>query len=135
MRLLRNLILGIASLVLILISLTYLTGNDHLVRGVRFTYLMGRSSPEIDDRDFFPYATIPATAPQPWPQSARYGKLALSAEQEAKLQELHSVGFAVFQHDSLVFEKYFNGWDADSVSNSFSVAKGYVSVLTGIAMG
>jgi hypothetical protein len=45
MRLLRNLILGIASLVLILISLTYLTGNDHLVRGVRFTYLIGRSSP------------------------------------------------------------------------------------------
>jgi len=35
MRLLRNLILGIAGLVLILIALAYLTGNDHLVRGVR----------------------------------------------------------------------------------------------------
>lgn len=135
MRLLSKIILGLILLVGALIALAYLTGNDHLVRGVRFTYLMGRNSPEIDDRDFFPYATIAATAPQPWPQSARYGKLALSAEQEAKLQELHSVGFAVFQHDSLVFEQYFNGWDADSVSNSFSVAKSYISMLTGIAMG
>jgi hypothetical protein len=81
MRLLRNLILGIASLVLILISLTYITGNDHLVRGVRYTYLIGRKGPEIDDRDFFPYATIPADDPQPWPQGERYGKLALTAEE------------------------------------------------------
>jgi hypothetical protein len=44
------------------------------------------------------------------------------------------VGFALFQHDSLIFEQYFNGWDADSVSNSFSVAKSYMNLLTGIAM-
>jgi hypothetical protein len=50
------------------------------------------------------------------------------------MKDLHSVGFAVFQHDSLIFEQYWNGWDADSVSNSFSVAKSYVSLLTGIAM-
>ncbi|MCC6541544.1 MAG: serine hydrolase, partial [Flavobacteriales bacterium] len=43
-------------------------------------------------------------------------------------------GFALFQHDSLIFEQYWNGWDADSVSNSFSVAKSYISLLTGIAM-
>ena len=48
-----------------LVVLAYITGNDHLVRGVRYTYLIGRSSPEIDDRDFFPYTTIPASAPQP----------------------------------------------------------------------
>lgn len=135
MRFLKNFLLWTILIIGGLIGLSYLTGNGHLVRGVRFTYLMGRSSPEIDDRNFFPYSTIPATDPQPWPQGDRYGKLALTAEQEADLKALHSVGFAVWQRDSLIFEQYWNGWDADSVSNSFSVAKSYISVLTGIAMG
>ncbi|MCB0770746.1 MAG: serine hydrolase [Flavobacteriales bacterium] len=135
MRFLRKLLLWTIGIVVGLIVLAYITGNDHLVRGVRYTYLIGRNSPEIDDRDFFPYSTIPATAPQPWPLAERYGKLTLKPEQEKILKDLYSVGFAVFQHDSLIFEQYWNGWDADSVSNSFSVAKSYISVLTGIAMG
>ena len=134
MRILRKILLWLVGIIVGLVALAYITGNDHLVRGVRYTYLIGRSSPEIDDRDFFPYAAIPVAKPQPWPQGARYGKLQLKAEQEKELQDLYSVGFAVFQHDSLIFEQYWNGWDADSVSNSFSVAKSYISLLTGIAM-
>ncbi len=135
MRLLFRFIVWTALVVAALVALAYLTGNGHIPRGVRYTYLIGRTAPEIDDRDFFPYATIPATAPQPWPTGSRYGKLALTAAQEQELKDLHSVGFAVFQYDSLIFEQYWNGWDADSVSNSFSVAKSYISVLTGIAIG
>ena len=134
MRILRKILLWTIGIVVGLIALAYITGNDHLVRGVRYTYLIGRGSPEIDDRDFFPYATIPASDPQPWPQGERYGKLALNAAQEKELKDLYSVGFALFQHDSLILEKYWNGWDADSVSNSFSVAKSYISLLTGVAM-
>jgi hypothetical protein len=54
MRFLKKLLLWLILLIGGLIGLAYLTGNDHMVRGVRFTYLMGRSGPEIDDRDFFP---------------------------------------------------------------------------------
>jgi len=134
MRNIRKIVLWLLLIIGGLIALAYLTGNGHIPRGVRYTYLIGRTAPEIDDRDFFPYATIPAQDPQPWPQGARYGKLTLSREQEQELKDLYSVGFAVFQHDSLIFEQYWNGWDVDSVSNSFSVAKSYISVLTGIAM-
>ncbi|MBK9146833.1 MAG: serine hydrolase [Flavobacteriales bacterium] len=135
MRFLKKLILWLILLIGGLIGLAYLTGNSHIPRGVRYTYLIGRTSPEIDDRDFFPYATISSTNPQPWPKGARYGGLKLTPEQEKEITDLHSAGFAVWQHDSLIFEQYWNGWDADSVSNSFSVAKSYISVLTGIAMG
>ncbi|MBL0044673.1 MAG: hypothetical protein IPP33_09870 [Flavobacteriales bacterium] len=99
-----------------------------------YTYLRGRSGPEIDDRDFFPSAKIPADAPQPWSVGERFGKLKLSAEQEATLLKNYTVGFVLFQNDSMIHEQYWNGWNSDSVSNSFSVAKSYVSVLTGIAM-
>ena len=88
MRFLRKLLLWTIGIVVGLIVLAYITGNDHLVRGVRYTYLIGRNSPEIDDRDFFPYSTIPATAPQPWPLAERYGKLTLKPEQEKILRDL-----------------------------------------------
>jgi CubicO group peptidase (beta-lactamase class C family) len=135
MRFLIRLVLGLVILVGLLIAAAYLTGNDHLVRGVRYTYLIGRKAPEIDDRSFFPYATIPADAPMPWPQSSRYGSVALNAEQDARLKELHSSSFVVIKDDSLLFEHYYDGWTADSTVNSFSIAKSYVSILTGIAIG
>jgi CubicO group peptidase (beta-lactamase class C family) len=134
MRFLKKLLLWSFGIITVLVALSYATGNGHLPRGVWFTYLRGRTSPEIDDRDFFASGTIPADAPQPWAKGERYGKLTLSAEQEATLTKNHTVGFVLIQNDSLIHEQYWNGWRADSVSNSFSVAKSYVSVLTGIAM-
>jgi len=134
MRIVKKILLWTVGIVVALIALAYLTGNGHLVKGVRYTYLIGRNGPEIDDRDFFPSTAIAATQARPWPKGSRYGRLTLKPGQEQELKDLYSVGFAVFQHDSLIFEQYWNGWDADSVSNSFSVAKSYVSVLTGIAI-
>nr|MBP6310699.1 hypothetical protein [Flavobacteriales bacterium] len=92
MRILLRFFLWIAIVIGALIVLAYATGNDHLIRGLRYTYLIGRSSPEIDDRDFFPYSTIPAQTPQPWPQGERYGTLALTPAQEQELTDLYSVG-------------------------------------------
>ena len=134
MRFLRKTILWFVAIIGVLTALAYATGNGHLPRGMWYTYLRGRSGPEIDDRDFFPSAKIPADAPQQWARGTRLGKLKLSAEQEAALLKNHTVGFVLFQNDSMIHEQYWNGWNGDSVSNSFSVAKSYVSVLTGIAM-
>jgi CubicO group peptidase (beta-lactamase class C family) len=133
-RILKKILFWTIGILLLLVALAYLTGNGHLPRGVWFTYLRGRNGPEIDDRDFFPSSPIPAEAPKAWPQGKRYGTLKMSTEQEASLVKNHSVGFVLIQNDSLIHEQYWNGWNADSVSNSFSVAKSYVSVLTGIAM-
>lgn len=134
MRFLRKLLLWLAGIVAVLAGLLYATGNKHILSGVRFTYLMGRTAPEIDDRDFFPSEPIAASNPQPWPTHRMNGKVALAPADEDKLKELHSVGFVVIKNDSLLYENYWNGWTADSVSNSFSVAKSYVSLLTGITM-
>lgn len=134
MRSFFRLLCWLVGVLAVAIAVCYVTGNGHLVKGVRYTYLIGRSGPEIDDRDFFAYGTIPAEAPQPWPRSARYGTLALDDAQVASLNRLNTVGFVVVKNDSLLFEEYFDGWRADSVSNSFSVAKSYISLLTGIAI-
>ena len=134
MRILLKFILWIIAILIVLIALLEVTGNGHIVSGLRFTYLIGRSGPEIDDRNFFPFDTIATGTPQPWPTSKQYGQLALSDEQVRTLAQWHTVGFVVIKDDSLLFEEYFNGWRDDSVSNSFSMAKSWVSVLTGIAL-
>lgn len=134
MRILVKILSWLAGILAVLVALCYVTGNGHIPRGVLFTYLKGRTGPEIDDRNFFPYATIPAEHPQPWPKSTRYGTRSLSDDQVKALNRLNTVGFVVIKDDSLLFEDYFEGWRDDSVSNSFSVAKSYISVLTGVAM-
>ncbi|MBS1545873.1 MAG: serine hydrolase [Bacteroidetes bacterium] len=134
MRILLKIILWLAGIIAMLIALLYATGNGHIVKGVQYTYLIGRSGPEIDDRNVFPFDTIAAPTPQPWPKSTRYGKLVLTDAQVATLNKLHTVGFVVIQNDSLLFQDYFKGWRDDSVSNSFSMAKSYISMLVGVAM-
>ncbi len=135
MRYIIRLVLGLVLLIGLLIAAAYLSGNEYLVRGVRYTYLMGRKGPEIDDRSFFPYVTIPADAPKAWPQSPRYGVANIDEAQDQRLKALHSSSFVVIKNDSLLFERYFDEWTADSTVNSFSIAKSYVSILTGMAMG
>ncbi len=130
----RRIILWLAAIALVFFALTHLTGNAHLFRGLRYTYLIGRDAPEIDDRTFFPYATIPAVAPRLWPKSARYGKVSLDPAQEDRLNALYSAAFVVIHQDSLLFERYFGDWTEDSTMNAFSIAKSYVSLLTGMAL-
>ncbi|MFZ1686081.1 MAG: serine hydrolase [Flavobacteriales bacterium] len=134
MRILRKFILWLGAILIVIIGLLYATGNGHVISGVRFTYLIGRAGPEVDDRDFFPYTTISATTPQPWPVHGSNGRVSLAPADEQKLKDLFSVGFVVIKNDSLLYENYWSGWNKDSVSNSFSVAKSYVSLLAGITM-
>ena len=42
MRSIIRLVLGLILLIGLLIAAAYLSGNEYLVRGVRYTYLMGR---------------------------------------------------------------------------------------------
>src|SRR6266545_3165413 len=42
--------------------------------------------------------------------------------------------FLVLQHDRLVYERYFDGSDRQTLQTSFSVAKSFVSTLVGIAI-
>lgn len=51
------------------------------------------------------------------------------------LEDNHTLGFAVIRNDSLLYEGYFNGAERSSRMAGFSVAKTFVSALTGIAVG
>ena len=53
---------------------------------------------------------------------------------ETFLENEHTLAFLVIRNDSLLLSKYFKGYNRNSVIPSFSVAKSFVSALTGIAI-
>ncbi|MDN5348614.1 MAG: hypothetical protein PWQ54_10 [Bacteroidales bacterium] len=50
------------------------------------------------------------------------------------LEEHKTVAFIILQGDRMIYEAYFNGYDATAVIPVFSVSKSYVSALVGIAL-
>jgi hypothetical protein len=53
---------------------------------------------------------------------------------ESLLKESGTVAFLVIKNDSIYYEKYFKGYDAQSIVPSFSMAKSVVSMLIGCAI-
>ena len=50
------------------------------------------------------------------------------------LTRTQTTSLLVVHDDTIVYERYFNGWGPDSIFTSFSVAKAFVSTLVGIAI-
>ncbi len=50
------------------------------------------------------------------------------------LANTHTQAFIIIQNDRILYEKYFNGTQRDSIVTSFSMAKSFTSALIGIAI-
>lgn len=117
------LILGLAVLGLVI------TGNAYLLKGVWATYLHGEKTATISDARFFDVRKIPATNPQPWPVAKDYNQRNLSDSLQRTLDMTESVAFLIIKNDSILYEKYWDGYSDTSHSNSFSMAKSITSML------
>ena len=53
---------------------------------------------------------------------------------EDYLEKTGTVAFLILRDDSLVYERYWDGFNRESRFNSFSMSKAYISALTGIAL-
>jgi len=91
-------------------------------------------NPDLDDYKIFANREVQYFRPQPWPLAVRYNKKKLPDSLDKELKALHTTAFLVIKNDSLVYESYDDGGGQETISNSFSVAKSVVSILTGIAL-
>lgn len=119
----------------LLIGGLYLTGYGYLLKAVATIYGTGHSTTFLDDYTYFDNRVIEKSpAPQPWALAHDYNK----TPETPRLGELHkqygTVAFLVIKGDSLWQEHYYDGYGKDSKSNSFSMAKSYVSALLGCAI-
>jgi len=122
-------------IVLVALGLLYLSDYSYLLRAVSKIYFTGHTTAFLSDYQQFENRLLPASKnPQPWPLHKDYNTINLSERLEAFHQKTKTVAFVLIKNDSLFFEKYYEGYGPDSKSNSFSVAKSFVSALLGRAI-
>jgi len=122
-------------IVLVAVSLLYLSDYSYLLRAVTKIYFTGHTTAFLSDYQQFENRVLPASEnPQPWPLHKNYNSVDLSESLEVFHRETKTVAFVMFKNDSLYIEKYYDGYGPDSKSNSFSVAKSFISALLGRAI-
>ena len=116
-------ILAVAALFL------HFTGKNYVYRALYYNFA------DIDDNKIFIQRDVKAAKnPVSWPAGTNYNAVTLQPGLIQELEETKSVAFLVIKDDSVRAEKYWDGYGAESVSNSFSMAKSIVSTLIGIAI-
>ncbi len=130
----KRLFLSIFVLILLLIIGLYITGNKYLLRAVKLTYLKGHITANIDDYKDFDTRIIETSTPQLWKYSKNFNKIPLTDVLEEELTELKTAGFLVVKDGEIVTEKYFGKYNENSLTNSFSVAKTFTTMLLGKAI-
>ena len=118
----------------ILNFLIILSGKSWLYKAVSVTYLKGYTSSYINDYIHFPSNSIKNGNHQEWLVSKEYNKAQLPEFIKPINDKLGTVAYMVIKNDSIIFEEYWNGYSSDSSSNSFSMAKSWISTLVGIAI-
>jgi len=129
--------IGLVILGVIVLGLGYivLTGDHYWFFMLKHTVFEGRMGPTIDE--YVNYENGVVEAPNDvfeWPIAGSYGEVSLSEEDEAYHESLESYAFLVIHKDSIVYEKYWNGYSDSSKTNSWSMAKSIVSHLIGCAI-
>ncbi len=134
MKFLKKLLKWVAILFGLLIITLYVTDTDYLLKAVRTIYMKGHTTAYLEDYKHFDNKPLDIGTPQPWPNHKDYN----SVKETETLKNINTqngtIAYVIIKNDSIWFENYYDGFDEDSKSNSFSMAKSYVSALLGKAI-
>ena len=114
--------------------LIIISGRSWLYKAISITYLRGHTSSYINDFIYLPSKTIKSSKHQEWLISHKYNKSVLPDFIIPVNESMETVSFMVIINDSIRFEKYWHGYSSDTMSNSFSISKSWVSTLVGVAI-
>ncbi len=135
MRFFKKLLLWIAIVVVTLVVAMYVFNVDYLFRAVRTIYFNGHTTAFLDDYKYFDNRTISkSSVGQPWPISKNYNKAIPTSALEELNKKTGTVAYLIIKNDSIQYESYYDDYNKDSKSNSFSMAKSIVSASLGKAI-
>jgi CubicO group peptidase (beta-lactamase class C family) len=105
-----------------------ISGNTYVYRAIIYNYA------GVDDMKLFAAREIKNGEPREWPVAKDYNQREIAKA----LQDYHvknkSIAYVIIKDDSIRYEQYWEGYGPASLSNSFSMAKSYISILIGIAV-
>ncbi|MDF1672532.1 MAG: serine hydrolase [Vicingaceae bacterium] len=133
MKFLKRFLLTLIIIITIASLLAIISGHAHLFKAISTTYLQGRTGPSIDDFQYFENREVLSSHYQPWELSEKYNHYSNEKLHE-EIEKNHPAAFVIVKNNKLIHEEYWDEYDADSQTNSFSMAKSYIGLLIGIAI-
>lgn len=125
----RKISFGIIAVVIIALGIFLAVPQNHyIVKALRY------QKPKIHYYNIFANRVVAKGDPQPWQVAANYNTYSLTDKQLDEFTSTRSVAFLVAQDSLLLFESYWEDYGKDSYSNSFSMAKSFISLLIGCAI-
>jgi len=135
MKILKRVLFTLLGLLALLILLAYLFNVDYLFKAVRTIYLKGHTTAFLDDYKSFDNVTVKAGENTvPWPIHPDYNTVEATEKLSNVHKEAGTIAYLIIKNDSIWHESYYDGFDESSKSNSFSIAKSFVSGLLGKAI-
>ncbi|WP_299112139.1 serine hydrolase [uncultured Winogradskyella sp.] len=119
----------------LVIAILYITDTDYLIKAVRTIYMKGHTTAFLEDYKEFDVKPIEASNnPQPWPNHKAHNSVKPTETLANANKDWGTIAYMIIKNDSIWFEEYYDGFGEDSKSNSFSMAKSYVSGLMFMAI-
>ena len=118
----------------LIVALLYLTDTDYLIKAVRTIYAKGHKTAFLEDYKEFDNRTIEVGTGQPWALHKDYNSVKETDALNKWNKKLGTIAYVIIKNDSIWFENYYDGFDKDSKSNSFSMAKSVISAMLGKAI-
>jgi CubicO group peptidase (beta-lactamase class C family) len=88
----------------------------------------------IDDYKIFENTEVNVADGREWKEADSYNKYELESVDRTYLEDHETVAYLIIQDGKVLYEEYWDGYNADSHSNIFSATKSIVSLLIGIAI-
>lgn len=86
----------------------------------------------VDDYKLFANNEIKKSSnPQPWKISENYNKKELSEDMIKFMDKRKTAAFLVIQNDEIIYERYNQNYDKETITGSFSMAKSVISLMIG----
>ncbi len=133
MKILKRVLLTIIVIIALASIMAVATGHSHLFKAVSATYLVGKTGPSIDDHVYFENREVATDEYQPWEKSDKYNQYK-NDELHQEIEKHQPAALVVIKDEKLIYEEYWDDYNEDSKTNSFSMAKSFVSLMIGIAL-
>ncbi len=127
-------LITILLIIVALVGLTYASGYGFLITAAQRVYLQGNTTANINDYQQFYTRTIQAGIKQALNESSRVNSKPLSEQFQQDVADQGIAAFLVIQNGEIVSERYFNGYNDRSKTNSFSMAKTVLTMMVAKAI-
>src|SRR6185503_8829571 len=127
-KLIKGFFLFLFIIIAIFSGYAVVSGKTYLFKAVWYNFA------GIDDYKIFSNDTVATSLAQPWPLAQNYNRVNSPDDLSGLLKKLKTIAVVVIRNDSLLYEKYWDGYSDSSWSGSFSIAKSITSLLVGAAI-